>query len=159
MKKALLVLLNISFLCACSGKEEPTAATSTVQKDQATTVVQEQSQTQQNFPPCTINGHDCWEIIQLLKETKSVYSTSPETEMYSPDIESFKNSALEAKGFSVGYYGVHNRVGLGTASLSWGESDWVNMEMSYEDEKPSILKLSFSNGVQQQYDLLKKHIK
>ena len=160
MKKLILIFVSAVLLAACSGKEEQTAA-ATQEKAvaQEETVFQEQPQVQQNFPHCTINGNDCWEIIQLLEETETIYSTEPETEMYSPDVAGFKNPALEAKGFSVGYYGDHNRVGLGIASLSWGESDWVNMEMSYEDEKPSILRLSFSNGIQQQYDLLQKHIK
>ena len=99
---------------------------------------------------CQINGHDCWEVIQLLKETEPVYSTSPETEMYSPDIESFKNSALETKGFSVGYYNKHIDGGI-TASVLWGESDFVNIGTHYTDAGPNLL-LIWSDGSQKEFN-------
>ncbi len=62
MKNLILVLISATFLFACSGKEE--------------------TQTQQNFPPCTINGHDCWEVVQLLEKTKIISPTKEEREKY-----------------------------------------------------------------------------
>lgn len=145
MKKWALVFASTLFLAACSGKEEAVVAT----QNQPTTVTQEQPQAQQNLS-CTINGHDCWEIIQLLKNTDPVYSTVPETEMYSPDVESFKNPALEAKGFSVGYYNNHSDGGI-TASVSWGEADFINIGTHYTDEGPNFL-LVWSDGTQKELD-------
>ena len=154
MKNWLLTVISMGFLFACSGKEEQTVASAPEE-----TVSQEQPQVQQDFPLCTINGHDCLEILELLKETEPVYSTAPETEMYSPDVAGFKNPALAAKGFSVGYYSSHNDGGPSIASIFWGESDWVNINILYDNDTPNILHLSFSNGTRQQYDLPKKHIK
>lgn len=145
MKKLVLVLIGISFLFACSGKEQPTVVSAP-----AKAVTQEQPQAQHNFSLCQINGHDCWEIIQLLKETEPGDPIAPETEMYSPDV-GLKNPALEAKGFYVGYYNRHSDGGI-TASISWGESDFVNIGTHYADEGPNLL-LIWPDGTQKKFDL------
>ncbi len=76
MKKLLLTLAGGILLTACSGNEEPRVS-----------VVQEKPQIAK-FPtvkpqePCTINGHDCWKVVQGLKETKIIPPTEEEFNAY-----------------------------------------------------------------------------
>ena len=64
MKNLVLLLVGVVFMAACSGKETP------------------QSSAPQAEAPCTINGHDCWKVIQGLKETKIIPPTQAEHDAY-----------------------------------------------------------------------------
>lgn len=62
MKKLVLVFVSIILLSSCSSKEG--------------------TQARGEFPPCTINGHACLEIIRLLDYTKVITPTQEEVRKY-----------------------------------------------------------------------------
>ena len=66
MKKLVLLFVSAILLAACSNKEQPQA----------------EQQTKNDFPPCTINGHDCREVVQLLEETETILPSEEEIEKY-----------------------------------------------------------------------------
>lgn len=91
MKKLILLLLSLSFLFACSGKEEPTRPAVA------------------NSPEafCTINGHDCWEVVQLLKQTKIIQNEDPADHPQEPwphYIYTYENPALQNWGITIDKY-------------------------------------------------------
>lgn len=84
MKKLVFACVSIILLAACSSKEQPL------------------SQTQQDLPPCTINGHGCWEVVQKLAQTQITYPDGPETT--NRKMKNFENPALQAWGITVTQY-------------------------------------------------------
>jgi len=91
MKKMILVLVGIGFLVACSGKESP-------QKETSATPVQS---------ACQINGHDCWDVVQLVKQTKTIQTedTTPHPHEPWPHYTyTYENPALQNWGITVTDY-------------------------------------------------------
>lgn len=89
MKNLVLACVSIILLAACSSKEQPL------------------SQTQQDLPPCTINGHGCWEVVQLLKQTKIIQNEDPADHPQEPwphYIYTYENPALQNWGITIDKY-------------------------------------------------------
>ncbi len=78
MKNWFLPLVSAVLLSACTNQENTTVAANS-EKPQTTITPQ---QTEQILPYCTINGHDCWEVVQLLEETETISPTEEEMKKY-----------------------------------------------------------------------------
>ncbi len=118
MKKLILAVISMGFLFACSGKEEPTVAA-----------------TQETFPPCFINGHDCWEVVQLLKQTKTIQNQDPTEYPQQPwphFIYTYENPALQAWGITITKYDIFRDGGstvylLNDGSIAVGTSRKITL--------------------------------
>lgn len=91
MEKLALLFISAVLLCACSSKEQP----------------QVEQQAQNDSLPCTINAHNCWEVIQALKETKIIKKEDPTEYPQEPwphHIYTYENPTLQNWGIIIDKY-------------------------------------------------------
>jgi len=136
MKKLILVLASISFFFACSGKEEPRADTQM---------------------PCTIKGHDCWEVVQKLAQTQITYPDGPETT--DRKMKNFGNPALQAWGITVTQYVMFKDGGSTIHTLN---DDAVSIRTNRKIGSPrgemGAVTLKFKDGSQFKYNRFGKRM-
>ncbi len=133
MKKLVLACVSIILLAACSSKEQPL------------------SQTQQDLPPCTINGHGCWEVVQKLAQTQITYPDGPETT--NRKMKNFENPALQAWGITVTQYVMFKDGGSTIHTLNDDAvSIRTNRKIGSPREEMGAVTLTFKDGSQFKYN-------
>ncbi len=133
MKNLVLACVSIILLAACSSKEQPL------------------SQTQQDLPPCTINGHGCWEVVQKLAQTQITYPDGPETT--NRKMKNFENPALQAWGITVTQYVMFKDGGSTIHTLNDDAvSIRTNRKIGSPREEMGAVTLTFKDGSQFKYN-------
>jgi hypothetical protein len=133
MKKLVFACVSIILLAACSSKEQPL------------------SQTQQDLPPCTINGHGCWEVVQKLAQTQITYPDGPETT--NRKMKNFENPALQAWGITVTQYVMFKDGGSTIHTLNDDAvSIRTNRKIGSPREEMGAVTLTFKDGSQFKYN-------
>lgn len=133
MKKLVFACVSIILLAACSSKEQPL------------------SQTQQDLPPCTINGHGCWEVVQKLAQTQITYPDGPETT--NRKMKNFENPALQAWGITVTQYVMFKDGGSTIHTLNDDAvSIRTNRKIGSPREEMGAITLTFKDGSQFKYN-------
>ena len=133
MKKLVFACVSIILLAACSSKEQPL------------------SQTQQDLPPCTINGHGCWEVVQKLAQTQITYPDGPETT--DRKMKNFGNPALQAWGITVTQYVMFKDGGSTIHTLNDDAvSIRTNRKIGSPREEMGAVTLTFKDGSQFKYN-------
>ncbi len=133
MKKLVFACVSIILLAACSSKEQPL------------------SQTQQDLPPCTINGHGCWEVVQKLAQTQITYPDGPETTNWK--MKNFENPALQAWGITVTQYVMFKDGGSTIHTLNDDAvSIRTNRKIGSPREEMGAVTLTFKDGSQFKYN-------
>ena len=133
MKKLVFACVSIILLAACSSKEQPL------------------SQTQQDLPPCTINGHGCWEVVQKLAQTQITYPDGPETT--NRKTKNFENPALQAWGITVTQYVMFKDGGSTIHTLNDDAvSIRTNRKIGSPREEMGAVTLTFKDGSQFKYN-------
>lgn len=133
MKNLVLACVSIILLAACSSKEQPL------------------SQTQQDLPPCTINGHGCWEVVQKLAQTQITYPDGPETT--NRKMKNFENPALQAWGITVTQYVMFKDGGSTIHTLNDDAvSIRTNRKIGSPREEMGAITLTFKDGSQFKYN-------
>lgn len=133
MKKLVFACVSIILLAACSSKEHPL------------------SQTQQDLPPCTINGHGCWEVVQKLAQTQITYPDGPETT--NRKMKNFENPALQAWGITVTQYVMFKDGGSTIHTLNDDAvSIRTNRKIGSPREEMGAVTLTFKDGSQFKYN-------
>ena len=126
MKKLVFACVSIILLAACSSKEQPL------------------SQTQQDLPPCTINGHGCWEVV-------ITYPDGPETT--NRKMKNFENPALQAWGITVTQYVMFKDGGSTIHTLNDDAvSIRTNRKIGSPREEMGAVTLTFKDGSQFKYN-------
>ena len=130
MKKLVLACLSLFLLAACS------------------------PQVQQDFPPCTINGHDCWEVVQLLKQTKVISTPAPDVpgEPWPHYTKTYENSALQAWGITVTEYDMFKDGGSTIHVLNDMVSIRTNRKIGSPRAEMGAVTLKFKDGSQFKYN-------
>ena len=133
MKNLVLACVSIILLAACSSKEQPL------------------SQTQQDLPPCTINGHGCWEVVQKLAQTQITYPDGPETT--NRKTKNVENPALQAWGITVTQYVMFKDGGSTIHTLNDDAvSIRTNRKIGSPREEMGAVTLTFKDGSQFKYN-------
>ena len=98
MKKLVVVLGDISFLFACSGKEEPQIDTTAQSSNQQLNFCKQNTSLRQQLlsadliPSCQIDSHDCWQVVQNINnpsKLKEMGITIVETHYPGLELRSF----------------------------------------------------------------------
>ncbi len=99
MKKLALVLVGTVFLAACSTKEQPQEQKKQTAAIPAVLAPVALKNTPKDSPLCTINGQDCWEVVQLLGQTKVINATAEKGQ--SAEFHRYENAGLKELNLSI----------------------------------------------------------
>ena len=137
MKKGMLVLVGLVFLVACSGKEEQTAKVPNAQAN------------------CTINGHTCWEVIQLLGQTKIIQNqdtTEHPQEPWTHYIYTYENPALQDWGINVTNYDMYKDGGSTIHTLNNDVTIYTNRQIGSPRSAMGEVTVTFKDNTQYKFD-------
>lgn len=151
MKKIILLLVGLAILSACGTSQNKTASANKTQPVEITVPT---------FPgvneACTINGHDCWEVVQLLPQTQEFQEPNPEDNIWVPTLYRYENPALEAWGIKVHSY-VMYRDG-GSTQYTLDDVGVLTNRRLGDNPQYGQVTLKFKDGRQYRYSAEGKRI-
>ena len=99
---------------------------------------------------CTIKGYDCWDVAQKLSGTQEVRTPkenpTAEESLWSPDVITYENPAIEALGMKVTFYTMYRDGGSKQYVLDDEVSVRTNNAIAAPETEKGVTTVKFKNN-------------